>query len=118
MSNLSRVIARRVCVQGTTSPALCGWPVARKDVLGSMSKVRPCEILAVMPFWVSWWWTDVHVVPVAPRGAVLHDQNLHGLAKAAKDDLEPPQNLRQAPGAIWSDDGNETSDRIVCWASR
>jgi hypothetical protein len=52
MSSLSRVVAHRMCVQVTTCPALSGWPVARKDVLGSMSKVRPCEILADMPFLV------------------------------------------------------------------
>jgi hypothetical protein len=43
MSSLRHVVARRVRVQGTTSPALCGWPVAREDVLGSMSKVRPMQ---------------------------------------------------------------------------
>jgi hypothetical protein len=67
-----------------------------------MSKVRPCEILAVMPFWVSWWWPDVDVVPVAPRGATLHVSDLHGLEEAGKDDAEPPQNLRQALGVVWS----------------
>jgi hypothetical protein len=44
----------------------------------------------------------VHVVPVAPPGAALHDPDLHGLEEAGKDDVEPPQNLRQAPDAVWS----------------
>jgi hypothetical protein len=42
------------------------------------------------------------VVPVAPRAAALHDPDLHGLEEAGKDDAEPPQNLRQSPGAVWS----------------
>jgi hypothetical protein len=84
------------------SPALCGWSVKSKDVLGSMSKVRPFEILAVMPFWLLWWWPDVDVVPMAPRGAALYDPDLHGLEEAGEDDAEPPQNLRQTPGAVWS----------------
>jgi hypothetical protein len=30
--SLRRVVAHRVCVQGTTSPILCGWPVARNSL--------------------------------------------------------------------------------------
>jgi hypothetical protein len=67
-----------------------------------MSKVRPCEILAVMHFWLLWWWPDVHAVPVAPPSVALDDPDLHGLAEPGKDDAEPPQNLPQVPGAVWS----------------
>jgi hypothetical protein len=55
-----------------------------------MSKVRPCEILAIMPFWLLWWWPDVDVVPVAPRGAALNGPDLHRLAEEAKEDAGRP----------------------------
>jgi hypothetical protein len=83
-----------------------------------MSKVWPCEILAVMPFWLVWWWLDVHVVPVAPHGAAFHDLDLHGLEEVGKDDAEPSKTSVECQVLFGVGDDNETSGGIICCASR
>jgi hypothetical protein len=45
-----------------------------------------------MPFWLLWWSSNLHAITVVSPDAELLD--LPWLAEAAKDDVEPPKNLR------------------------